>query len=460
MARQQTIKPMKKVIWVTGFALAAALPAIIHAQLVYAAPASFSGVTGSGLFEVRNGQVTQLSTGLVEHNFPTISRDTRFVAFSSPDPVEPGLGVPPSSDIYVYDRALGTTRRVVDHNTIVFSPSEVDSFTPVTAALSPDNQWLAYGVMLTRRQGIANPQSTRELNVARASDGVILSNPTFGRGPVSDAFQAEFTGLAWDPAGDSFVTPSYVTVQTQNGATQQLPAIVRFARNPGTQDWQAVGVLSTPRYYDGVFPIAAETHLFPAISPSGAGLAYFALFWPDVLGSSRGVTAAVVMANADGSNARVLTTFNEGFYPLGLTWAPDGTRLVIAIAQQATVGFGFLPSGLASSAVIRQVATDTGAITTVPGVDQGYFPSYGALGDLGSLDGVELQIRSAGTDGFVISATGVSPGSLYTLQSTPGLGTDAFGPPQAFTGTQLLNGIAVPVVSSSRFFRLINLSGQ
>jgi hypothetical protein len=450
---------MMKTFLFWGLLAAAALPAVVHAQLVFAAPAQFAGVTGSGLFELRNGQVVQLATGFAEHNWPTLSRDGRFVAFSTPDPVEPGLGVPPSSDIYLFDRALGVTRRVVDHETIIFSPAEVDSFTPVSAALSPDNQLVAYGVMLTRRQGTANPRSTRELNVARASDGLILSNPTFGRGPVSDAFQAEFAGLAWDPAGDSFVTPSYVSIITQNGGTQQLPAIVRFARPPGTQQWQRVGVLSAPRYFDGVFPIAAETHIFPAISPSGAGLAYFSLFWPDVLGSSRGVSASVIIANADGSNARVLTTFSEGFYPLGLAWAPDGTRLVISIAQQATLGFGFLPSGQPATAVLRHVATDNGAITQIPGVAAGWFPTHGAFGGLGSLDGVALQIRSAGNEGFVISATGVSPASLYLLQSTAALGNGAFGPPQAFTGTQLQNGVPVSVGSATRFFRLINLSG-
>jgi hypothetical protein len=45
------------------------------------------------------------------------------------------------------------------------------------------------------------------------------------------------------------------------------------------------------------------------------------------------------------------------------------------------------------------------------------------------------------------------------LQSTADLGSDSFGPPQTFTGTQLLNGIAVQANSPTRFFRLINSSG-
>src|SRR5690606_37299292 len=159
-------------------------------------------------------------TGFAEHNFPALSRDNRFITFSSPDGVVAPLQVPPSSDSYVFDRATNHTRRIVDHETIIFSPNEVDSFTPVSAELSPNNQLLAYGVVLTRRQGTANPRATKELNIARSSDGLILHNPTFGRGPVSDAFQAEFVGLSWDPGGESFVTPLYVSVASQLGGVQ------------------------------------------------------------------------------------------------------------------------------------------------------------------------------------------------------------------------------------------------
>lgn len=426
-----------------------------NGQLFFAAPAQFGNQVGSGLFIEQNGQVAQLPTGLVEHNFPLASRDARFIVFSSPDPVEAPLQVPPSSDIYIFDRLISQTRRVVDHTTLIVSPNEVDSFTPVSAALSPNNQLLAYGVMLTRREGLANPRSTRELNIARASDGLIVANPTFGRGPVSDAFQAEFAGIAWDPAGTSFVTPTYATVASQSGGVVQLPAIVRFLFDSGSGNWFPQ-VLSTPRYFDAQFPIAAETHIFPTISPSGAGLAYWHLTWPDALGSSRGVTARVVIANSDGSNARFLAVFNEGFYPLGLAWAPDGNSLVVSFAQQTTSGGAFLPSANAGTAVIRAISTADGSISSVPGVNAGFFPSFGVVSSsVGSLQGVRLQMQRSQNGSLLLTASGVDPNSTYSLQSSSQANPGTFNPPQTFTGAQLLQGIELNLPDSQRFFRLI-----
>ena len=438
-----------------GLLLAGALCSNVQAQLAFSAAAQFDNRTGTGLFLEQGGQVVQLPTGFPEHNFPAQSRDTRFIVFSSPDGVTAPLQVPPSSDIYVFDRATVQTRRIVDHTTLIFSPSEVDSFTPTSAALSPNNQLLAYGVTLTRREGTANPRSTKELNIARASDGLILANPTLGRGPVSDAFQAEFVGLAWDPTGTSFVTPLYVTVGTQAGGVQQLPAIVRFAQNPANGAWAAAQVLSTPRYLDAQFPTVAETHIYPVVSPSGAGLAYFHLTWPDVLGLSRGVTARVVIANADGSNARFLAGFNEGFYPAGLAWSPDGNSLVVSIAQQAFNGARFMAAADLSTAVIRVISTADGSISTRPGVNAGFFPSFGVASSAGSLDGVRLRMSRTENGAIRLSASGVEADKNYFLQSSGTLEPGSFNPPQTFTGAQLQVGIEINAPDSRRFFRLI-----
>ena len=108
----------------------------------------FSASTNSGLnlFQENGGVVTQLNTGLNEHNFPSISLDSRFITFSSPDPVTPALQVPPSSDIYAFDRVLNQNRKIIDTNTEVVSPSEVQVYRPLSSALSPNNQLLACGI--------------------------------------------------------------------------------------------------------------------------------------------------------------------------------------------------------------------------------------------------------------------------------------------------------------------------
>lgn len=425
-----------------------------QAQMVFVAAQDFGGRTGTGLFQAIDGTVIPLPTGLVEHNFPSLSRDNRFIVFSSPDGVTAPLQVPPSSDIYVFDRATAQTRRIVDNETIIFSPSEVDTAIPTSAELSPNNQLLAYGVKIVRRQGTANPRTTKELNIARSSDGIIVSNPTFGRGPVSDAFDAEFVGLSWDPGGGSFVTPTYVPVPSQLGGVQ-LPAIVRYAQDNGG-NWVIVQQLSAPRYFDAQIPPGAEAHLYPSVSPSGAGLAYCSVFWPDALGGSQGVITSVIVANADGSNARVVTTLNPGFYPAGLNWSPDGTSLVLALAQQTFIGTGFLPSAHLPTAVVRRVSLNDGAITTLPGVDAGFFPMWRTLlAAAGSLDGVALQLASNAAGGFTLGATGVNPARSFFLQSASDLGSaSGFGSAQAFSGAQLVDGIPLNLPTASRFFRL------
>ena len=416
----------------------------------------FGGRQGVGLFEAQNGAVAQIPTGFPDHLFPAVSRSGRFIVFSSPDGVEAPLQVPPSSDIYAFDRLIGQTRRVVDHNTIIQSPSEVDSFTPVSAVMSPNDQLIAYGVMLTRREGTANPRSTRELNIARASDGLIVANPTFGRGPVSDGLQAEFVGISWDPGGTSFVTPSYTTIQTQTGQPAQLPAIVRFALD-GSGNWVRAQVLSVPRSFNASFPIGAEAHMYPAISPSGAGLAYFNVAWPDVLGSSQPVITSVIIANSDGSNARVLTTFNQGLYPAGLAWSPDGSQLVASVAQQTNIGTGFLPSAEPASAVVRTISTANGQIGNFPGVESGFLPTWSSLLlQSGPLQNARLAMGTSSNGGFQIKASGLLDNAPYFLQSSPTLQPGSFGQPVQFTGAQLEAGIPVTFNSSHRFFRLVD----
>lgn len=338
--------------------------AISHAQVIY--------VLNQNLMEEIGGQVTQINTGFNEHNFISVSSDNLSVTFSSPDPVN-SSGVPPSSDIYSFNRATKQTRKIVNHTSDGSNPNSVQTYLPLSGVLSPNNQLIAYGVELTIRQGLANPQSTRELNIARASDGFILANPTFGRGPVSDSFRGEFVGISWDPSGNSFVTPHYTTVLSTQGTSIDLPAIVRFTSS-GNGAWSKT-VLTTPGYDNSNFPQSARTHIYPAISPSGAGLAFFSITWPDALGMSQGVISRVIVANSNGTNPFVLTTFNQGWYPSGLAWSANGTQLYVGIAPQARFGTSLLPSADSAGSVIRAIDISTGTINRIGNVDSGYWPN-------------------------------------------------------------------------------------
>ncbi len=350
----------------TALCLLAFFPQVLRSQVIFSAPTS----SGLNLFQEENGVITQLNTGLNEHNFPSISLDSRFVTFSTPDPVVPALQVPPSSDIYSFDRLTATARKIIDTNTAVVNPSEVQIFRPLSSALSPNNQFLACGIELSRRSGNTPNGSGRYLTVVSAATGVPISNPTDARGgAASDDTNGEFLGISWDRAGTSFVTPALGNTTPPTGVG--LPAIWRVTQN-GAGQWNFTAQLSAPTYN----PPQGSTQIYPAISPSGAGLAYFDIFFPDILTSSQPVTSRLIVANANGSNASIVQTFNPGFYPVGLAWSRDGTQLVFSIAQQIQFGSGGYSTLVdPSTAVIRQISTGGGVPTAVPGIGTALFPS-------------------------------------------------------------------------------------
>ncbi len=344
---------MKRILTFLG--LLAFAPTVIQAQVTFSAPTS----TGFNLFQENGGVITQLNTGLNEHNFPSISLDSRFITFSTPDPVTPALQVPPSSDIYVYDRVLGTTRKIIDTNTQVVSPSDVQVYRPFSSALSPNNQLLAVGVELSLRSGNQPNGTSRYVTIVSAANGASISTP---RGAQEDGTRGEFLGISWDRGGNSFVTPVVVA----NG----LPAIARVTQTAPGQ-WTFTDQLSTPVAGGG----SGSSHVYPAISPSGAGLAYFSVFFPDLFGGSQPVTSRLLVANADGSNPNVVFTFDPGLYPVGLGWSRDRTQLVFSIGQQIQSGGGFFPIVDPSTAVIQQISTAGGTPTPIPGIGNGLFPS-------------------------------------------------------------------------------------
>ncbi len=348
----------------TALSLLSVFPAATQAQVIFSA-ATNSGVN---LFQENGGVVTQLNTGFNEHNFPSISPDSRFITFSSPDPVTPALQVPPSSDIYAYDRVTGQTRKIIDTNTEVVSPSEVQVYRPFSSALSPNNQLLASGIELSRRSGNTPNGSGRYLTIVSAANGVPISTP---RGAESDSTNGEFLGISWDRGGTSLVTPALGVTSPPSGFG--LPAIWRVSQDASGQ-FAFTAQLSAPVYNSAAG--SATTQIYPAISPSGTALAYFDVFFPDLFTSSQPVTSRLIVANSNGSNADIVVTFRSGLYPVGLAWSRDGTQLVFSTAEQIQFpGGSFSTLVDPSTAVIRQVSFAGGTPTRVPGIGTGLFPS-------------------------------------------------------------------------------------
>jgi hypothetical protein len=188
---------------------------------------------------------------------------------------------------------------------------------------------------------------------------------------LPDSTGGEFLGISWDPGGNSFVTPALL-----QSAGAPLAAIFRVVR---TQNGQWVfGNRLTTSGFNGQG--GGNMQIYPAISPSGAGLAYFDVFFPDILTNSQAAIARLIVANSDGTGARVVTTFNQGFYPAGLAWSRDGNQLVFSIAPQLNIGTGFLTLINPDGAVVRSVSTSGGTPSAIPGIgnSNAFFPSVPA----------------------------------------------------------------------------------
>ncbi len=183
---------------------------------------------------------------------------------------------------------------------------------------------------------------------------------------------------------------------------------------------------------------SSDVHIYPAILPSGAGLACFQVVVPDV-------------------------SFDLGFYPAGLDWSADGSSLIFSLSRQVRTGGAFTTAADLPTGQTYRIDSSSGAgFGRVPGINGAIFPSVGAGGTtptvdpVPSLEDVQLTLRGAGAGTFRLTGTGLDPSATYKIQSSTALADGSFGAPQSFTGADLIAGIPVSSGDRQRFFRLTN----
>lgn len=452
-------------MWLAILLVLFALTQSVPAQTVFGAVVQTPNGPVNGLFQQQqNGTVTQINTGLATNDFPSLSRDGRFIVISAPDPARPNQT---STDLFLFDRANGSIRTLVDNTTEALQGGAFATVNPRFSALSPNNQLVVVNSSILITTNLQGVSVTPKLSVHRVSDGFEISLAELGQGNAIDFFRAEYVGISWAPNGTVFATPAYVNTTTQRGLAGSAVGIVLFGFNAATAQWQRLaGQLTVPRIFDASIPSVIETHILPAFSPNGQRLAYFEITWPDAL-LRNPASARLMVVNSDGSNPRALTSFNPGFYPVGLTWSTDGSQLVLAIAQQAQNGGTFSAFGRPETAVVRSVnSVSGGTAMPVSGITSGFLPSLpqtatpvdgdgnggGGGGQGGSLSGSTVLsfARQAG-GGFILRARDLDPNTTYRLESSTTL--DGFPTSQNFTGSQIMAGITIPRNERQKYFR-------
>ena len=424
------------------------------AQLILSTSPNSSGV-GGRVFEQRapGEAFFEINSGIPEMNFSSLTRDGRFIHFSSPDPTGAVNQILPSSNIYRFDRATGQTSEVFDFETVVDENFNQFTFLPEFNAASPDGSFLVSSVRITKRQGNAQPERVNHLNI-------FLSNGDFGtieegRGQRHDFEFAEFTGISWAPDSRSFVTPAYIEIVPGNPNVPPVVGIVRYALNNQGFFVRAAALSQPTLNFGGNGGASSTMQIFPALSPSGSALAYFDLASVSTVQGRGPTTTRLIIANADGSNASVRATFNPGLYPIGLTWAPDGSQLIFSTAPQfVQAGGSYSPGGDPSRAFVESIAP-FGGDTTIRQISNGFLPSYGsAAPNAVDLSRVPLSLKPAsGGNGFTFSAAGLDPAGSYILESTTSL-SGGFVNPVTFSGAQIMSGIPITQSGSRVFLRL------
>ena len=349
------------------------LPAqtLIHNRLV----STQFGVV-EGLFEVTGGVAVPIPTQLTNNTYPSVSQDGRYILISAADPQFPNEA---SGDVFVFDRANGETRKVINHETETAPNGSIFFETPLYSALSPNNELVVVAI-----QEATSPGGTRRvLSVYRASDGFPLGYAAEGEAdsptaPASVLYRPEFHGVSWSPDGRFFASPAYVSAITNATFPLFSGGIVLYGIDPVSQRFGQVGQVTTPRANFVGPSIVAETHALPVFSPDGGRLAFFSITYPNPF-LSEPATAGLFTVNVDGTNPRLVLAFDRGQFPGGLSWTPDGSELVFSMMQQVRQPNGLLffygPEGDKSTAVLGIVNANGGAPRGIPGAPFGYFPS-------------------------------------------------------------------------------------
>ncbi len=341
------------------------------AQVIFGARVNGGSGPVTGLFQVSNGTVTGINTGLISNDFASLSPNGTMITISSADPAQPNEA---STDLFAYNRVTGQTRRLFNNSTITQPDGSHLFASPMFSGTSADGTLVAFVNVLSSSSNSQGGGSIRQLKVLCASDGFDLGDAELGHGNQTDYFESEFNGIAWTRSGHAFVTPAYVPVTTNSGRQTIAAGLVLFAQQAnGT--FARAGTLTVPQVFDNPGGgIVVQTHAMPAISPDGQRIAFFRLTWPNPL-LTQPATPELIVINPSQGTGSVLAQFNPGVFPLGVAWSADGGTLVFSLANQVNQGGSWLPAGDPASAGLLTISSTGGALGSVAGAPSGYFPN-------------------------------------------------------------------------------------
>lgn len=353
------------------FLLVLSPSAPLSAQVIFSAQVNGGNGLVTGLFQVSNGAVAAIPTGLPSNEFAALSPDGTMITISSADPAQPNEA---STDLFAYNRITGQRRRLFNNSTLSQPDGSHLFASPMFSGTSADGSLVAFVNVLASSSNSQGGGAIRQLKVLRASDGFDLGDAELGHGNQTDFYQSEFNGIAWTRTGHAFVTPAYVPVTTNTGRQTIAAGLVLFAQqNNGS--FARASIVTVPQVFDNPGGgIVVQTHAMPAISPDGQRIAFFRLTWPNPL-MTQPATPELIVINPNQGTGIVLAQFNAGVFPLGVAWSADGGTLVFSLANQVNQGGNWAPAGDPASAGLLTIASTGGPLGGVAGAPSGFFPN-------------------------------------------------------------------------------------
>ncbi len=402
------------------------------------------------LFALGIGTDTQIQVNLPEQAFPKISNSGRFMGVTSSDPVRPGKI---SQNIYLIDFANNnSTRMLVENNDLVDPQSGAAQTTlPLFKAFAPDGSFVAASNFVQVTGGNQGGLSTiPRLDLYRFTDGSPVASVVVGQIRTGD--YTEMAGLDWSKQRNVLVTPLRRPAPPQvNGQVTAIylldPVQDAIVNNRFTQvSFPAAFISGVSRVWDN--------DMLPAFSPDGNQIAFFRAR-QSISPSGRSFSQCTLLVmNTDGSNLRSLAPFDSGRFPTGLSWSPDGTKVIVGTAPQLiSMGSPLNQGDFARSQLVIVETNGLGA-SNVDGEGRA-FPSWAPDNSTGGGSLPPLRISSAsGGDQLIIWTLGAAPGMSFILESTTDF--SSWGNPQSFNGIQLNGGVSVTKNLPEQYFRIRN----
>ena len=321
---------------------------------------------------------TVLNLPWAKVGFPTWSRDGSQLAVTA---FRPGNVLTRTWNVFGISRRTGVVRQLTDYRDLVDPANGALSYTfPWYKAHSTDGSRLATFslVQTAATSGSGGSGGVVDLPVLEVHSLTTAGNPVLVHvDKQRNGRHHGGEGVDWSPTQGRLAAPlqSSSPFLSGGGPGETTAIFLMPPIQTAVQQGRARQVTSPRADYNETTGVYWTEHDYqPKFSPNGAGLVYVRSFQAHALLSSLDPEENVQslrIVNLNTGADREVRRFPKGAYITTVDWSPDGTRLVLDLAQQATSPVGPLQQGRAETNQIYIMNVDGTGLTQLRGNGNG-----------------------------------------------------------------------------------------